>query len=270
MIITSLQNPKVKSARELRERKAREDRGLALLEGYRAVRRAFDCGIVLTEVFYAPELFLGKNEDSLLGQISVSNAALHEVAGHVLAKMAYRDRPEGIIAVAKTKKHLLSDMPSTGNGLYVLVESIEKPGNLGSILRSADAAGADGVIVCDKRTDIYNPNVITASTGALFSMPLAECSAAEALDWLKGNDIMIVAATPEATDVYTDVDMTRGIAIVAGSEQYGLSDYWKNKSDSKVKIPMRGYIDSLNVAVACTVLLFEAARQREESGRLKR
>ena len=262
MIITSLQNPGVKFARSLRSRKVREESGLSVLEGYRAVSRGLECGMEFTECYYAPELFLGKNEFELIAKVADSGADVQEVAANVLAKIAYRDRPEGIIAIMKVRKHKLAGIPAKKDGLYIVAESIEKPGNLGSILRSADAVNADGVIVCEKRTDIYNPNVITASTGALFSANLAESSAEGAYAWLKKNEIKIFAATPEATDVYTDVDLTQGIAVVVGAEQYGLTDFWKSKADVNVKIPMLGYIDSLNVATATTVIMYEAARQR--------
>ena len=176
--------------------------------------------------------------------------------------MAYRDRPEGLIAIARMKEHRLSDMPRKPRGLYLVAEAVEKPGNLGSILRSADAAGADGLIVCDKRTDIYNPNVIRASTGALFSVPLAEASPEEAAAWLGELGIRTLAATPHTESLYTDVDLSGGVAIVVGAEQYGLSSFWLDKADFKVRIPMLGKADSLNVATAATILLYEAARQR--------
>ncbi len=262
MKITSMQNPGVKSARGLRDRKARDSSGMALVEGYRAVRRALECGLEFVEAYYAPELFLGENEATLLEGLESAGAAMREVAGHVLSKIAYRERPEGIIGIVRKRQHSLSSMPARAGGLYIVAEALEKPGNLGSILRSADAAGADGVIVCGKRTDIYNPNTITASTGALFSMDLAECSAEEGHTWLKDNEIKIFAATPEAETPYYDADFTCGTAFVVGAEQYGLSEFWKKHSDSNLSIPMKGYIDSLNVAVACTVMLFEASRQR--------
>ncbi len=186
-----------------------------------------------------------------------------EVPDFILEKMAYRDRPEGLIAIAEMREHKLEDLPVKSNGLYIVAEAVEKPGNLGSILRSADAAGVDGLIICNKCTDIYNPNVIRASTGALFSVPLAETSSRDAAEWLQRNNIRALAATPHAEKIYTDVDMTRAIAIVVGTEQHGLTDVWINKADINVRIPMLGKIDSLNVATAATILLYEAARQRK-------
>jgi len=262
MLITSLQNPGVKLARSLRKRKVRDESGLSLIEGYRAVSRGLECGLSFKVCYYAPELFLGKNEPDLLNKLSASGADVLETTADVLAKIAYRDRPEGILALAYTIKHEFKDMPVNPQGLYLVAESIEKPGNLGSILRSADAVGADGVIVCQKRTDIYNPNVITASTGALFSMNLAECTEQEALEWIRSNSLKILAATPEAETLYTDVDMTQGVVVIVGAEQYGLSEFWKQHADITVRIPMLGYIDSLNVATAATVILYDAVRQR--------
>jgi TrmH family RNA methyltransferase len=262
MIITSLQNNGVKLARSLRKRKVRDETGLSLLEGYRAVYRGFECGIEFSECYYAPKLFLGKNEPELLKKLESNKVKIIETTPDVLAKIAYRDRPEGILAIAKTRTHKLTELPIKKNGLYIVAESIEKPGNLGSILRSADAVGCDGVIVCQKRTDIYNPNVITASTGALFSTNLAEANGEEALKWLKENSLTILAATPEAQTIYSESNLTGGIALVVGAEQYGLTDFWKKNADFNVKIPMLGYIDSLNVATAATVILYEAARQR--------
>ena len=261
-IITSLQNQKIKFARTLRTRNKREKHGLTLLEGYRAVSRSFECQIKFQTCFYTPSLFLGTNEMPLLAKIAKTGAEVIEVVEDVMKKMAYRDRPEGIIAIAKTKKHTLAEIPIKENGLYIIAEAVEKPGNLGSILRSADAAAVDGVIVCDKCTDLYNPNVITASTGALFSVNIAEATSEETLQWLKKNNIATLAATPEAKNIYYKTDLSGKIAVVVGTEQYGLTDFWKTNSNINVTIPMLGYIDSLNVATATTVILFEAARQR--------
>jgi TrmH family RNA methyltransferase len=160
------------------------------------------------------------------------------------------------------KRHSLDNVPIVNNGLYLVAEGVEKPGNLGSILRSADAAGVNGLIVCDRKTDLYNPNVIRASTGALFAVPVAETSTAEALKWLKKNKIKTLAATPHTDNLYADSDMSGALAIAVGAEQYGLTSYWLDKADIQVKIPMLGKIDSLNVATAATILLYEAARQR--------
>ncbi len=260
--LTSLKNPKVKYAASLRERRERDALGVTLLEGYRELFRANAVGITFREVFYCPELFLGSNENALLDDLSGRGAMLYRCSEDVLRKLAYRERPEGLIAVIEIKRKTLADIPKVENGLYLVAETIEKPGNLGSMLRSADAVGATAVIVCNKQTDFFNPNVIRASTGAIFSMPLAEATSEECLTWLRSFGIRTLAATPHTTNNFTDSDMAHGVAVVVGAEQFGLTDYWMNSADMKVVIPMLGLMDSLNVATAATILLYEAARQR--------
>jgi TrmH family RNA methyltransferase len=260
--ITSTKNPAVKHVCALRSRRTREKEQLTLLEGYRELSRGNEYGMEIIEVFFCREMFLGENEFPLLDKLAAKGAKIAEVSPHLMAKMTYRDRPEGLIAVARMRKHELSKFAYKPNGLYIIAEAVEKPGNLGSILRSADAAGADGLIICNKCTDIYNPNVIRASTGALFSVPMAEAGTEETIKWLKGNKVKSLAATPHTDLLYTDVDMTPSVAIVVGTEQHGLSQQWLDHADVGIRIPMLGKIDSLNVATAATILLYEAARQR--------
>ena len=260
--ITSTQNDAVKHVIKLRDRRPREKEQLTVLEGYRELTRAREYGLEILECYFSPEHVLGENEYPLLETFVREGVKVCQVAPFLLEKMAYRERPEGLIAVAKMKRHTLADLPVKPNGLYLVAEAVEKPGNLGSMLRSADAAGVDGFIICNKCTDLYNPNVIRASTGALFSVPLAEADNEEAFNWLKENNIRMLAATPHTDTIYTDVDMTQAVAIIVGTEQTGLTDLWMNHSDLPVVIPMLGKIDSLNVATATTILLYEAARQR--------
>ena len=260
--ITSTKNPAVKHVCALRNRRAREKEQLTLLEGYRELLRAHEYGMLINEVFFCREMFLGENEFPLLDKLAEAGAKIAEVPAHLMTKMTYRDRPEGLLAVAAMKQHKLSDLAKKPNSLYIIAEAVEKPGNLGSILRSADAAGVDGLIICNKCTDIYNPNVIRASTGALFSVPMAEADTEETIQWLKKNNIKSLAATPHTDLVYTEFDMTQSVAIVVGTEQHGLSKQWLDDADVGVRIPMLGKIDSLNVATAATILLYEAARQR--------
>lgn len=262
LLLSSARNPRVRHAWSLRERKVRDREGVTILEGYRELSRASLLGITITECFFAPELFLGENEYPLLAKLKESGAEVWRTTPEILAKLAYRDRPEGLIAVAEMRRKTLEEMPVNKNGLYLVAETIEKPGNLGSILRSADAVNATGVIVCNRQTDIFNPNVIRASTGAIFSVPLAETSSEEAVKWLRENGIKSLAATPHTDKIYTETDMTGAIAVVVGAEQYGLSEYWLKAADIQVAIPMLGKMDSLNVATAATLLLYEAARQR--------
>lgn len=260
--ITSTQNKTVKEAVKLRDRRDREAANLTLLEGYRELSRALEYGRTIKEVFFCSEQFLGVNEPALLEALYQHGAKIFQVPDFLLNKMAYRDRPEGLIATMTMVKHDLASMPVVENGFYMIAEAVEKPGNLGSILRSADAAGVDGLIICDRRTDIYNPNVIRASTGALFAVPLAVTETSEVLPWLKNNKILSIATSPHAEPVYTDIDLTRSLAVVVGTEQVGLSEEWLNAADINVRIPMLGKIDSLNVATAATILLYEVARQR--------
>lgn len=260
--ITSLQNPRVKQLVKLRERRERDDAGLFLIEGYREVRRALEKGVQPREFYYAPEWFLGENEPALIEQARQAGAQLFELSKEAFAKVAYRERPDGLLAVGTQWKHALADLKLGAPPFLLVVESIEKPGNLGTILRSADAAGCDAVIVCDPVTDIFNPNVVRASTGVLFSVPIVVTDSLAVHTWLKEKDIRIVATTPDTPDIYTKADLRGPLAIVMGSEQYGLSEFWLKGSHQLVRIPMAGQADSLNVAMATIITLFEAVRQK--------
>lgn len=257
--ITSLQNPQVKKVVRLRDRKERDVTGQFLIEGYRELKRAIDAGWSVTEIFYCPELFLKDNEPKLLEK---SQAQLIYCTPEVFAKLSYRDRPDGLLGVAPQRHPNIRDLVLPSNPFLVVAESIEKPGNLGTILRSCDAAKVDGVIVCDPTTDIYNPNVVRSSVGTLFTLPVIEENGEKTLAFLREKKIQIVAATPHAKKAYTEVDLTGPIAIAVGTEQYGLSDEWMKRADIQVRIPMRGIADSLNVASATTLLLYEVLRQR--------
>jgi TrmH family RNA methyltransferase len=260
--IASLSNPRVKDVVRLRQRSHRDESGLMLIEGYREVKRALDNRHNPVRLFYCPDLFQGSNEPALVERCRAAGAELLESTAPVFRKLAYRDRPEGLLAVAPQVRRTLDSLRLPRNPLLVVAESIEKPGNLGTILRSADAAGVHAVIVCDRCTDINNPNVVRASIGTLFSLPVAEASSADTLAWLAGHGVRIVAATPHATTHYTAADLTRSAAVVLGAEQYGRSEIWLKRADVTVRIPMLGQADSLNVAAAATILLFEAVRQR--------
>lgn len=260
--ITSLQNPRVKRAVKLRRHTHRDELGLMLVEGYREIGRALDNGRRLSELFYCPELFQNVHNEELLARAKADGAALLNCVAAVFAKLSYRDRPDGLLAVAPRVKTPLDALNPPANALIVVVESIEKPGNLGTILRTSDAAGVDAVIVCDRCTDVDNPNVVRASIGTLFSLPVVETDSASALAWLRARGIRILAATPHAEALYSDCNMRPATAVVVGAEQYGLSSAWMERADARVRIPMRGQADSLNVAQAATILLFEALRQR--------
>jgi RNA methyltransferase, TrmH family len=263
--ITSLQNPRLKQLVKLRDRRPRDEAGVFLIEGYRQIRRALDRAVPLTELWYAPEWFLGVNEPALLAEAAAAGARLVELTREGFAKVAYRERPDGLLAVAPQWRKTLDDLPRGEPPFLLVVEAIEKPGNLGTILRSADAAGVDGLIVCDPVPDLFNPNVVRASTGVLFSVPVAIADGETVRAWLCARGIRTVATTPAAETLYTAADLRGPLALVMGSEQYGLSEAWLTAADERVRIPMAGQADSLNVAMATLITLFEAVRQRGPS-----
>lgn len=263
--ITSLQNPKVKQLIHLRDRSERDATGLFLIEGYREILRAADGKKKMDSLFICPELFLGENEPALIERIQKSGAQIYPCSPQVFRKISYRDRPDGLLAVAPQMSLALDDLPKRFRNkvpFLVVAESIEKPGNLGTILRSSDAVGVDGLIVCDRCTDIHNPNVVRASVGTLFTVPVVEASGEETLAWLRERGIAILAATPSSSQEFTKVDMSGPVAIAVGTEQLGLSKLWMENADIQVRIPMMGEADSLNVATATTLLLYEVLRQR--------
>jgi len=261
-IITSLQNPRVKELVKLRDRRPRDEAGTFLVEGYREIRRALEKKVALKELYFAPEWFLGENEPALLAQAEAAGARLFQLSKEAFAKVAYRERPDGLLAVAPQWRLTLGDLKIPANPLLLVVEAIEKPGNLGTILRSADAAGCQAVIVCDPVTDLFNPNVVRASTGVLFSVPCVVEESSRVLAWLKERKIRTIATTPAAATLYSAADLRGPLAVVMGSEQYGLSEFWLGNADLPVRIPMAGQADSLNVAMATLIALFEAVRQR--------
>jgi TrmH family RNA methyltransferase len=280
--ITSLQNLRLKQLVKLRDRRPRDEAGLFLIEGYREVKRALEAGVKPVELYCGADWFLGANEPALIEEAQRSGTQVFDLAKDAFAKVSYRDRPDGLLAVASQWKRTLADLdkvvaglaeaglpglptPAAGDPFLLVIEAIEKPGNLGTILRSADAAGISAVIVCDPVTDIFNPNVVRSSTGVLFSMPIVVAGGEEVRAWLAARRIRTVATTPAATALYTDTDLRGPLAIVMGSEQYGLSEFWLKASDLLVRIPMAGQADSLNVAMATVIALFEAVRQRGSS-----
>lgn len=261
-VITSLQNPKIKQVINLRDRPEREKTQQFIIEGYREILRATDARRQFDMLFICPELFLGTNEKALITRIAAKGTKVIPCTEKVFQKISYRDRPDGLIAIAPQTHLTLNDLKSSPNPFYIVAEAIEKPGNLGTILRSSDAVGLDGLILCDRCTDIHNPNVVRASVGTLFTVPVIEASSEEAIAYFKKNNIAILAATPSATEEFTKVDMRQPLAIAVGTEQLGLSEKWMSQADIRVRIPMNGVADSLNVAMATTLLLYEALRQR--------
>ncbi len=260
--ISSPQNPRIKNLVKLRNRRPRDKQGVFIAEGYRAICRALEKDVIPRDLYFSPEWFLGENEEALLKEAQARGANLFELSKIAFEKVAYRDRPEGILGVIEQWSHSLQDLPLSKPPFLLIAESIEKPGNLGTILRSADAAGVDAVVCCDPVTDLFNPNVVRSSTGVLFSMPTVMTTSQEVIEWLRQNGIASVATTPHTDTFHTDVDMTGPVAIIMGSEQFGLSEIWLDACDQKARIPMAGQADSLNVAMAALVTLFEAVRQR--------
>lgn len=262
--ITSTQNPKVKAAIKLKNKRQRDETSTYLIEGYRELSRAESGGAVIESVFVCPEFFLKDNENQLISILSEKGATVFQTTKAVFEKLSYRDRPDGLIAVARKNPSKLDDITFKNDNPFVVVAvSLEKPGNLGTILRSADAVGADAIIVVDRITDVYNPNVVRASVGTLFTQTVVETSTEEILDWLKAHNIQIVATSPGASQVYTEVNYKGPVAIIVGCEQYGLPQNWLELAESKVFIPMCGTADSLNAATCTTLMLYEVLRQRQ-------
>lgn len=270
-LLTSLQNPKVKAAVHLRDRRARDEHQEYIIEGYRELLRASQAQVPIRTLFTCSELFLGTNERALITECERKGTLVLPCTPAVFHKISYRDRPDGLLAIAtqqhRTLHHLDEILASERAPFLIVAEAIEKPGNLGTILRSSDAVGLDALLVCDACTDIYNPNVVRASVGTLFTVPVIECTGEEGISWLRNKGIALLAATPQATVEYTQVDLTQPLAIAVGTEQLGLSARWLEAADIQVRIPMRGIADSLNVAMATTLLLYEVLRQREHARR---
>lgn len=261
--ITSTTNPQIKALVRLRNRRERDREGRFLIEGFRELTRALDGGVVIEALYACPDLYLGHNEPALVSRAGEAGAGVTFVSEAAFHKASYRDRPEGLLAVATQFPTGLDRIDLSGAPLVLVAESIEKPGNLGTMLRTADAAGASGVVVADPTTDPFNPNVVRASLGTLFTVPIAVADSSEAVATLRGAGVKILAATPDATVAHHAVDLTVPVAIAVGSEQYGLTEAWLDAADERIVIRMPGSVDSLNAAMAAGVLLFEAVRQRD-------
>ena len=253
--ITSAQNPKIKNLVLLQEKsKARREQGLFVVEGRRELEHCLEAGYKVRTLFVCPEI---------AGDAAVSMIpAAIEITEQLYRKVAYRESTEGVIAEVETRERRLEDLDLPQNPIIVVLESVEKPGNLGAVLRSADAARADAVIICDPLTDLYNPNLIRASIGAVFTVPTIAASSEEVIPWLQAQHIQILTAQLQDSSLYYDCDMRRGTALVMGTESTGLTDRWRQAASAHIRIPMLGRLDSLNVSVSAAILLFEAVRQR--------
>ena len=257
-IISSVQNARVKHVVALQQKSSlRREEGLFVVEGQREIEHCIACGYEIVELFIVDSL-------QFTGDHPVTT-----ISHQVYEKMAYRGSTEGIIAVAKVKDHNLSSvnrhLSTVTNPLVIVLESVEKPGNLGAVLRTAEAAGVDAVIVCDPLTDLYNPNLIRASIGGVFSVPVAVCNSKECIAFLQEHKIRILTAQLQDSYDYYDYDMQGATAIVMGTESTGLTPQWREAADAHIRIPMLGRLDSLNVSVSAAILMYEAVRQRHQT-----
>ena len=260
-VLTSLQNPRVKQVVALQQKSAERRRcGLFVVEGRRELGHCLAAGYEVMEVYVCRDILT--DADALLG--SLQGVATYEVTPYVYDKLAYRGGTEGVVALVKSRPMGLDDLRLGERPLLMVLESVEKPGNLGAVLRSADAARADAVVVCDPLTDLYNPNLIRSSIGAVFSVPTVACSSEDCIAFLKARGIRILTAQLQDSELYYDTDMCRATALVMGTEATGLTDVWRRAADAHIRIPMLGRLDSLNVSVSAAILLFEAVRQRQK------
>jgi TrmH family RNA methyltransferase len=260
--ITSLKNPRIKSVLGLRDVRQRQETGCFLIDGRREIGRALDAGIDVIEAFVCAELVQNDADRALLERLSAGAFAKIEVTAHVMDKIAFGDRAGAALLVARVPQRSLDALRLSTQPLIAVVEGLEKPGNLGAILRSADGAGVEAVLVADPRCDLFNPNVIRASLGIVFSLPVVAAESEQILSWLRTQQITPYAARLQAAEDYAEVDWQQSAAIVLGSEAAGLSAHWTTPEIQPIRIPMLGVADSLNVSVAAAVLFYEARRQR--------
>lgn len=257
--IESVQNPFIKSLVQLQEKaKVRKQEGKFLIEGKREIELALKGGYEIETILFLPEII----SENQLSELTTKHLNVIEISKEVYQKLAYRDTTEGLLAVAKTKKLNLSELKLSKNPLILVAEAIEKPGNLGAILRTADAANIDAVIIANPKTDLYNPNIVRSSVGCLFTRQIATGTSEEVVQFLKENNINFYSATLQNSNSYHVEDYTQPTALVVGTEATGLTEIWRTESTQNIVIPMQGEIDSMNVSVAAAILLFEAKRQR--------
>ncbi len=256
--ITSTQNPKVKNLLALEKPRERKKQCLFVIEGKKEIGMALKAGYKIGNLFFCEDIITRQE----LQQLGTDDKLVIPVSKDVFDKIAVRENSGGVLAVAEQKLHRLDDIKLSKNPLVLILEAVEKPGNLGAILRTADAAGVDAVIICDTQTDFYNPNVIRSSIGCLFTVQTASASSEETQNWLSKNQISIYCTYLKASKPYHEIDYTRPTAIVMGTEATGLSEVWTKASTANIIIPMQGEIDSMNVSTATAVVVFEAKRQR--------
>jgi TrmH family RNA methyltransferase len=260
--IQSRQNPRVQNLARLRERAGREAQGRFLVEGLRELERALLRPGTIEDIYFCPDHFRGEEANALLDRAAAAGIPVCHLAALAFEKVSLREGPDGLLGVARAWKSTLEELKLSANPLLLLLEHVEKPGNLGALLRSADAAGVDAVIVCDPVTDLFNPNVVRNSQGTLFSLPVVVAESAAALAFLRQRNIAIVATTPDSKHDYWEIDLRGPVALALGGEKNGLTTFWIEAADHRARIPMAGLADSLNVAAAAAIALYEAVRQR--------
>ncbi|HEX6226067.1 MAG TPA: RNA methyltransferase [Chryseolinea sp.] len=257
-LITSAQNPKIKNIIALEKSRERARQNLFVIEGVKELALAVEGGYKLNTVFFCPEIIGSKELQTILKH----DQLLIPVEQNVFSKIAYRESTGGVIALGEQKQHRLENIKLGSNPLILVLEGVEKPGNLGAVLRTADAAALDAVVICDPRIDFYNPNVIRSSVGCVFTNQIASASTDDTIGWLQKNNVSIYCTYLKASKPYHEVGYTKPSAIIMGTEAVGLSDTWVRNSNDNIIIPMQGKIDSMNVSTAAAVVVFEACRQR--------
>ena len=258
-IISSQRNPKIKRLLSLQQKsQVRRSENRFVVEGYRELMHCIQAG------YQVESIFVRQGESAISLPPMPRETTIIPVNAEVYERIAYRGSTEGVVAIVESRFMQLTDLHLPPNPLIIVLESVEKPGNLGAVLRSADAAQADAAIVCDPLTDIYNPNLIRSSLGAIFTVPCVACSSAQCIEFLQSHDIQILTAQLQDSHLYYHTPMTEGTAIVMGTESTGLTSVWRQAAHAHIRIPMLGNLDSLNVSVSAAILLFEAVRQRQE------
>lgn len=264
-LISSTANPRIKHLLSLQQKsQVRRKEGLFVVEGRRELEHCMEAGLRIDTLLICPQI-AAQGETSAQWERMCPGADVIQIAPQLYERIAYRGSTEGVMAVVQSRELTLQDLSLPENPLIVVLERVEKPGNLGAVLRSADAAAADCVIVCDTPTDLYNPNLIRSSIGAIFSVPCVSCTSQECIAFLRERGIQILTAQLQDSHLYYDTPMTQGTAIVMGTEATGLTPIWREAADAHIRIPMLGRLDSLNVSVSTAILLFEAVRQRHLS-----
>ncbi len=261
-VLTSASNPRIKAALALRERRERERSGLTLVDGARELRRALDSGVEVVEAFVCEPMLAGPDARAALDLLRAGTAPVHVTNEATFARLAFGERAEGLLAVIRTPSTALDSLDLPSDALVIVLEAVEKPGNIGAVLRSADGAGVSAVVAASPRTDPFNPNAIRASAGTVFTVPLAAAPTADVLAWLRAAGVRVVAARVDADRLYTETDLTGSLALVLGAEADGLTDAWVGDDIEAVRLPMLGVADSLNVSVSAAILAYEARRQR--------